>query len=50
MTTAQKLKVKEGNAIVVINAPPDYKKSLGSLPPGAKITGTGNLLTRRIGL
>jgi len=46
MTTAQKLKVKEGNAIVVINAPPDYKKSLGSLPPGAKITGTGKSINQ----
>ena len=40
-TTAQKLKIKEGNTILTINAPADYKKSLGALPSGVKITGTG---------
>jgi len=39
--TAQKLKIREGNSILTINAPPDYTKSLGSLPTGAKISDTG---------
>lgn len=37
-TTAQKLRIKEGNIIFTINAPSDYKKSLGPLPAGSKIT------------
>lgn len=37
-TTAQKLKIKEGNIILTINAPSNYKKSLGPLPAGVKIT------------
>jgi len=39
-TISQKLKIKEGDAIVAINAPADYKKSLGPLPAGAKVTDT----------
>jgi hypothetical protein len=38
-TTAQKLKIKEGTTILPINPPAEYKKSLGPLPAGAKITG-----------
>jgi hypothetical protein len=37
-TTAQKLKIKEGHTILTINAPSDYKKSLGQIPAGVKIT------------
>jgi hypothetical protein len=37
-TVSQQLKIREGSTILPINAPPDYKKSLGALPPGAKIT------------
>ncbi len=37
-TIAQKLKIKEGNSFFAINAPADYKKSLGALPNGTKIT------------
>jgi hypothetical protein len=37
-TVSQKLKIREGSTILPINAPPDYKKSLGTLPAGAKIT------------
>jgi len=37
-TTAQKLKIVEGTIILAINAPSEYKKSLGPLPRGAKIT------------
>lgn len=40
-TTAQKLKIKEGNTILAINTPSDYKKSLGPLPTGAKNTDSG---------
>ena len=39
-TTSQKLKIKDGDTIVAINAPADYKKSLGPLPKGVKITDT----------
>ena len=39
--TSQKLKIREGNSILTINAPPDYTKSLDSLPAGAKISDTG---------
>jgi hypothetical protein len=40
-TTGQKLKIQEGNSILVLNAPPNYKKSLGPLPAGAKIIDSG---------
>lgn len=40
-TTAQKLKIKEGNIILTINGPADYKKSLGPLPTGSKTTDSG---------
>lgn len=40
-TTAQKLKIKEGNIIFTINAPSDYKKSIGLLPTEVKITDGG---------
>jgi hypothetical protein len=39
--TAQKLKIKNGSTILAINAPADYKKSLGELPAGVKITDKG---------
>lgn len=41
-TTAQKLRIKESSTILTVNAPSDYKKSLGPLPEGAKIAGSGN--------
>jgi len=40
-TISQKLKIREGDVIVTINPPADYKKSLGPLPAGAKIADTG---------
>jgi hypothetical protein len=40
-TVSQKLKIKEGNTILVVNAPSNYKKSLGPLPAGAKVIGSG---------
>ena len=40
-STVQKLKIREGNLILTINAPSDYIKSMGTLPPGTKITDSG---------
>jgi hypothetical protein len=37
-TTAQKLKIKEGFTLLTINAPSNFKKSIGELPPGVKIS------------
>src|SRR5690349_19669571 len=39
--TAQKLKIKPGFRILTINAPSDFKKNLGPLPPGVTITDKG---------
>jgi len=39
--TAQKLKIKEGNTILAINAPSNYRESLGDLPADVKITDSG---------
>ena len=41
LTTSQKLRIKEGNRILVINAPAGYEKSLGPLPDGSKTTESG---------
>ena len=38
LTVPQKLKIKEGFSILTLNAPPGYKKTLGQLPPGVKIS------------
>jgi hypothetical protein len=35
---AQKLKIKEGQCILTLNAPGDYKKSLGDLPADVEIS------------
>ena len=40
-TAAQKLRIKESTTVLTINAPSDYKKSLGPLPAGAKIIDSG---------
>jgi len=37
-STAQKLKIKEGFTLLTINAPPDFKKKIGDLPSGVKIS------------
>jgi hypothetical protein len=37
LTLSQKLKIKAGSRITAINAPADFKKTLGPLPEGAKI-------------
>jgi len=36
-TTAQKLKIKEGDVLLTLHAPDNFKKQLGPLPPGVKI-------------
>jgi hypothetical protein len=41
-TTAQKLKIKDGDKILAVNPPADYKESLGQLPTGAKIADSQN--------
>jgi hypothetical protein len=35
---ARKLKIKEGFTLLTINAPSDFKKNMGDLPPGVKIS------------
>jgi hypothetical protein len=37
-TTARKLKIKEGLGLLTINAPSDFKKNIGTLPAGVKIS------------
>jgi len=37
-TVAQKLKIKEGFTLLTINAPTDFKKNIGPLPAGLKIS------------
>jgi hypothetical protein len=37
-STAQKLKIKENFTLLTINAPSDFKKSIGELPRGVKIS------------
>ena len=44
LTIAQKLKIREGNTILALNAPAEYKKSLGSLPPGANTVSAGKTI------
>lgn len=41
-TTAQKLKIKEGATLLTLNAPANFKKQLGPLPAGVKITTSGS--------
>jgi hypothetical protein len=38
-STAQKLRIKENYTLFTINAPANFKKNLGSLPDGIKISG-----------
>jgi hypothetical protein len=37
-TTSQKLKIKENFTLLTINAPVDFKKNIGDLPKGVKIS------------
>ena len=37
-STAQKLKIKEGFHLLTLNAPPEFKKNIGPLPAGVKIS------------
>jgi hypothetical protein len=36
-TITEKLKISEGSTLLTLNAPPDFKKNLGDLPPGVKV-------------
>src|SRR5450432_1629804 len=40
-TTAQKLKIKEGNILLTINAPADFKNNLAPISTGVKIITEG---------
>ena len=40
LSIAEKLKIKEGQTILTINAPPDYKDNLSLLPANVKISTT----------
>ena len=37
-STAQKLKIKEGTELLTVNAPSYFKKNIGALPAGVKIS------------
>jgi hypothetical protein len=37
-STAQKLRIKEGFSLLTINAPKEFKKEIGNLPTGVKIS------------
>jgi hypothetical protein len=40
-TIAQKLRIKEKDSLLIINAPPEFKKNIGILPAGTKIISSG---------
>jgi hypothetical protein len=40
-TIAQKLRIKEKDSLLLLNAPPEFKKNIGTLPAGTKIISTG---------
>lgn len=40
-SVGDKLKIKAGFTLLTVNAPADFKKGLGTLPSGVKITDTG---------
>jgi hypothetical protein len=42
-TIAQKLRIKQGDKLLALNPPADYKKSMGALPTGVKIITTGDI-------
>lgn len=37
-TIAQKFRIRENSVLFTVNAPADFKKNLGELPPGVKVT------------
>lgn len=41
IAVAQKLRISEKSTLLTLNAPVDFKKSLGKLPPGVMITSSG---------
>jgi hypothetical protein len=42
-TISQKLRIKNGDILLTVNAPSDFKKGLAGLPTGVKITDAGKL-------
>jgi hypothetical protein len=40
-TIAQKLRIKENDSLLTVNAPAEFKKNIGTLPAGAKIIISG---------
>jgi hypothetical protein len=46
MTVSQKLKIKEGDILLTINAPTDFKKELGDLPPNVLVHSVGKEYTQ----
>lgn len=40
-TIAQKLRIREKNNLLLLNAPPEFKKNIGPLPAGVKIITSG---------
>ncbi|HMT75130.1 MAG TPA: hypothetical protein PKA77_13745, partial [Chitinophagaceae bacterium] len=40
-SVADKLKIKAGFTLLTVNAPADFKKGLGALPAGVKISDAG---------
>jgi hypothetical protein len=38
---SQKLRIKEKSTLLILNAPPDFKKGLTDLPPGVRIVTSG---------
>ena len=38
LTTAQKLKIKEGQTLLTVNAPADFENKLAPIPKGVAIT------------
>lgn len=45
-STATKLRIKPGDTLLAINAPPDFKKGLDGLPAGVKFTERSNAYTQ----
>jgi hypothetical protein len=40
-TIARKLRIKEKDSLLIVNAPPEFKKHLGTVPAGTKIISSG---------
>ncbi len=46
LSTAQKLKIKEGDVLLTLQAPAGFKKNLGPLPAGVKIVSDGKIYSQ----